>query len=235
MTFTLKTPEEFFHWNEEMAKKYNPDVYHESSNFVVRWIERTRVQRILSFLDVAPHHRVLEVGVGAGNILAKLAVQDRSGLDLSPSLLALARRRLSDAHLYEGDAESFPPEVSHQQFDRIFCSEVLEHVQHPERVVNEMAAVLKPDGIAVISVPNEHFINVIKGFLLKLRLFKKFFPGLSTNMTDEWHLHAFDCKLLTETVGSALIIERIEAVPFSWLPIRLVSRLHKPLPEKSVV
>jgi len=221
-----RTDEEFFRWNEDMASKYNPDAYHESSNIVVRWIEQRRVQRIKRFLNAQPDHRVLEVGVGAGNILAQIPSRNRSGLDLSPSLLEMARRRLPDVQLYEGDAEQFPLELRKQTFDRVFCSEVLEHVRHPERVVREMANVLAPRGIVVISVPNEKFINAVKGLLLKFRIFTMLFPGISLKMDDEWHLHSFDRKLLRKTVGDALVIERIDAVPFEWFPIRLVSRLH---------
>src|SRR3989344_59270 len=195
-----KTKEEFFQWNEEMASKYNPDAYHSSTNAVVRWIERSRVRRILSFLAVQPAHRVLEVGVGAGNILAQIPSLHRAGMDLSPTLLAMARQRLPDARLYEGNAEEFPQELRAQQFDRVYCSEVLEHVQHPERVVREMAAVLAPNGIAVISVPNEKVINRIKGWLLHMRVLHLLFPRISTKMDDEWHLHVFDRALLQKTV-----------------------------------
>ncbi len=223
----LKTEEEFFRWNEDMARKYNPDAYHESSNAVVRWIERSRVRRILSFLDSAPSSRVLEVGVGAGNILAQVPAGERVGIDISPTLLAIAKKRLPEARLYEGNAERFPSDLRAERFDRVFCSEVLEHVQHPGLVVKEMAAVLRPDGVAVISVPNEKFINALKGWLLKLRVFKLLFPKLSVKMDDEWHLHTFDRALLKQTIGDALTIERIEAVPYSWLPIRLVARLRQ--------
>lgn len=226
MQHAPQTDQEFFEWNEAMAEKYNPDAYHESSNAIVRWIERTRVKKIIQFLDATPNTRTLEVGVGAGNILAQIPGGQRAGLDLSPSLLAIARRRLPHAALYEGDAEAFPELVRNQRFDRVFCSEVLEHVRHPERVVAEMRRVIAPNGVVVISVPNEKFINAVKGFLLKLRIFRTLFPNVSIKMDDEWHLHTFDRALLRKTVGDQFVIERIDAVPFSFFPIRLVARLH---------
>jgi 2-polyprenyl-3-methyl-5-hydroxy-6-metoxy-1,4-benzoquinol methylase len=223
-----RTDEEFLRWNEEMAIKYNPDAYHESPNLVIRWVERSRVKRILTFLHLRSTDRVLEVGVGAGNILSRVPVEERWGLDLSPTLLAIARRTLPDAHLIQGDAEQFPPELREQIFDRVFCSEVLEHVRHPDRVIREIASVLASDGIAVISVPNERFINKVKTLLLRLQLFSFFFPGLSKKMDDEWHLHTFDRALLQHVVGDALVFDQIHAVPFFWFPIRIVAQLRKP-------
>ncbi len=46
------------------------------------------------------------------------------------------------------------------EFDTIFCIEVLEHTSNPEQAVANMAALLKPGGTAWISVPNlEHDPN----------------------------------------------------------------------------
>ena len=50
-----------------------------------------------------------------------------------------------------GDAEQLPFEAG--TFDRIVCSEVLEHVPDPDVVLAEIARVLKPGGIFVASVP----------------------------------------------------------------------------------
>jgi SAM-dependent methyltransferase len=50
-----------------------------------------------------------------------------------------------------GDAQRLPfPAAS---FDRVLCSEVLEHVPDPARAAAELARVLKPDGLLAVSVP----------------------------------------------------------------------------------
>jgi len=219
--------QEFKAWNEGMAEKYNPDRYHRGSNAIVRWIERSRVKRILRHLASTIDCRVLEVGVGAGNILVQVPACEAWGLDLSPILLEIAAKRLPSATLVEGNAESFPPRFDGQTFDRVYCSEVLEHVQHPRRVVENMARAMASGGIAVISVPNEKVINRLKAVLQRLRIFRILFPDMSRKMDDEWHLHAFDEALLRETVSGLFEITDIEPVPYRWLPIRLVSRLRK--------
>lgn len=224
---TRMTDEEFAAWNERMAHTYDPEQYHESGNPIVRWIERRRVARLLKLLAPRLEHRVLEVGVGAGNILEQVRSKKRAGIDLSQFLLTKAARRLGpDVQLMHGDAERLREHVDARSFERVFCSEVLEHVRHPEKVLQGIADVLTDDGIAVVSVPNEHVINRLKSILKAMGLFRLLFPGMADHMEDEWHVHVFGKAMLLDLCSKAFFVERIDAVPFSFLPIRLVARLR---------
>src|SRR5262249_7069521 len=49
------------------------------------------------------------------------------------------------------DGTSFP--FAAQSFDTVICVQVLEHTPNPQAVLNEMARVVKKDGIVVVSVP----------------------------------------------------------------------------------
>lgn len=40
-----------------------------------------------------------------------------------------------------------------ESFDSVLCSEVLEHVRHPQRVIGELHRVLKPGGVIILSTP----------------------------------------------------------------------------------
>ena len=48
-----------------MSRKYDSESYHLRSNFLIRWIERRRVQVILDFLQAGPADLVVEVGCGS--------------------------------------------------------------------------------------------------------------------------------------------------------------------------
>lgn len=50
------------------------------------------------------------------------------------------------------DAESLC--IDRQLFDVIICSEVLEHLHHPEILLSQLYRLLKKDGILIITVPN---------------------------------------------------------------------------------
>lgn len=214
---------EFQVWNEQMSKKHNPDDYHASASPLVRWIERRRVESILSQLRAQPHHRILEVGVGSGIILAQVSSSHRTGIDLSAYLLGIARSRLpADVTLLEGNAERLTSYVPLSSFDGIYCSEVLEHVQHPEVVMREMASALAPGGRVVISLPHERLIDVFKAII---RSFAWLFPRLRAyDQPNEWHLHAFSAADIRPFFAAAgLRMVSLKSIPFRFLPLRYVA------------
>ena len=218
----------FRRWNEAMARKYDPEMFHRHPNRLVRWIEARRVRAIISLLTIRLTDGVLEVGCGAGNILEGVRARMRCGIDLSSFVLSKAKERLGPGgHLQLADAEAIPYRSA--SLERVFCSEVLEHVQDPRQVMAEMVRVLKPTGVAVVSVPNESLINTLKLWLRRLGLFGLILQSREgyqspVAMDDEWHVHSFDMPMLHRIIDGAMVIEAVEAVPWRWLPLRYVVR-----------
>jgi ubiquinone/menaquinone biosynthesis C-methylase UbiE len=125
-------------------------------------------------LALAPGMRVLDAGCGQGRHSLELLRRGcrPCSLDLNPADLRYTRYLLVDVAraqhaarpgadpqaypplpfvVLRGDAERLPfPDAS---FDRVLCSEVLEHVAHPERAAAELVRVLKPAGLLAVSVP----------------------------------------------------------------------------------
>lgn len=216
----------FRDWNEEMVQRYHPGAYHDRSSLPVRAVERARTRRIVQMLDALPHHRILEVGVGAGNVLDEVPTGTRFGLDLSSSILRDARLRLaSRATLLRGDAALLP--FRDGAFDRVLSSEVLEHLPDPGAAVAELARVTRPGGIVVISVPNERLIDRTKELLSRAHvlgwLSSKGYR-VPADMKDEWHLHAFDLETLRSVTAPHLHVQKVAAIPHALLPLRWVAR-----------
>ena len=225
------TKENFEAWNEEMIREFDPDEYHNHPSPIVRFIEGRRVDFLLEELDLRPGLKVLEVGCGAGNILERISDCELHGLDISDYILEKARRRLGvRATVVKGDAEALPFED--QTFDRVYCSEVLEHVLDPGKVLAEMRRVVKNNGVAVASIPNEDLINRLKDVVFKMgplgRIILQTGDGYESveNMEDHWHLHEFDRELLRTAVGDSFRIEKVRSVPFAGLPLRFVAKLR---------
>lgn len=110
-------------------------------------------RRALQMLDVQPGLRVLDVGCGVGQEAQRLARQvgpegQVAGIDQSETLIAEALRRAQAADLpidfRVGDAHAL--DFADASFDRCRVERVLLYVRDPQRVVGEMARVLKPGG-----------------------------------------------------------------------------------------
>lgn len=105
----------------------------------------------------APGDKVLEVGCGAGDVLAALAEFGRScvGLEASQHMIRLAGQRPKLTIVFgTADELGFPDD----SFDLVFSQEVLEHL-HPDDVPGhfcEAFRVLRPGGVLAVETPNVH-------------------------------------------------------------------------------
>jgi len=93
--------------------------------------------------------RTLEVAVGTGLNLPFYASEvTLTGVDLSPAMVALARKRATalgrDVELREGDAEALP--FADASFDTVVCVLSLCTIPDPAKALAEMARVLRPGG-----------------------------------------------------------------------------------------
>lgn len=120
--------------------------------------------KLVSFAQVRPGQRVLDVGCGTGVVAITAAGGGATafGLDLTPVLLERARHNASVAGVeidfVEGDVEALPyPDAS---FDVVLSQFGHMFAPRPAVAVQEMLRVLKVGGqIAFSTWPPEHFIG----------------------------------------------------------------------------
>lgn len=98
--------------------------------------------------------RLLEVGVGTGLALPHYKPHlEVTGIDLSPDMLAVARRRVEEkkiatvAALHEMDATRLT--FDDASFDTVAVMYTITVVPHPDAVMAEIERVLKPGGEAI--------------------------------------------------------------------------------------
>jgi SAM-dependent methyltransferase len=217
-------PEHFSEWNEQMIRQYDPDVFHHHPRGIVRWVENRRIAAVLSCTEARPEHSILDVGCGAGNILARLPGERRTGLDLSRYMIERARQRLGGrVQLLLGDAEQLPfPDAS---FERVIASSLFSHVLHPERVAAELKRVLKPGGRIVVSVSDEEQIERGLRWARSLR-FDRWLTsttGEARAYNVEYHLHRFSLPRMREVLGADMLERGLTRVPTYIFPVHWVA------------
>ena len=109
--------------------------------------------------------RVLDVGCGGGLLTEEVAHLGLSvtGVDPSQRSLVTAREHaaLSDLSInyIAGFGELLP--FANASHDIVICCDVLEHVDTPNRVIGEIARVLKPNGIFFYDTINRTLISKV--------------------------------------------------------------------------
>jgi ubiquinone/menaquinone biosynthesis C-methylase UbiE len=218
--------DDFEAWNERMSRRYDPDLFHTKLPWVILFLERQRVNGVVKYVDAQADDRILEVGCGAGNVLERIPVGQLYGIDLSDYLLEKAKNRLGKRAIIEkAKAEDLPFEGGY--FSKVYCTEVLEHVLDPEKVLREMARVLAPKGVLVVSVPNDQIIVTLKRWLKRLGLYRLLLQrrqGYQAPESNEWHRHEFTIKMLRDKMQPLFHLDKLKALPSGLFPLHFLAR-----------
>ena len=114
------------------------------------------LERVAQAVCPQPGDDVLDVCCGPGLVAARLARDAGTvvGVDLTPGMLDLARRRTSDAGLSnarfgQARAEALP--FDDAAFDAVVSRLAIHHLLDPDPALREMARVLRPGGRLVVA------------------------------------------------------------------------------------
>lgn len=172
-------------------------------------IERRLMDGFFAALDralpTAAPRRVLEVGVGEGEVTGRIAARwpeaDIIGLDLPDAELAAHWDGRGFAPLF-ADIGRLP--FVDDQFDLVLAIEVLEHVPFPELALAELNRVARAD--LVVSVPREPIwraANLARG---------KYIADLGNT---PGHINHWGSRQFAELVGRRFSVRSVQR-PFPW-------------------
>jgi 2-polyprenyl-3-methyl-5-hydroxy-6-metoxy-1,4-benzoquinol methylase len=126
--------------------------------------------KILQFalLHLEGKNKVLEIGCGPGYISLELARNgyDITGLDVSAYSIQIANQMAQEnsykngfGHLEYQKTDFLLSEFPECSFDAICFFQTLHHFESPEKVIEKVKKILKPDGIIIVNEPSRDLIT----------------------------------------------------------------------------
>ena len=124
----------------QQPSKWDAGLYDDKHSFVYKLAEG-----LLDLLAPQPSECILDIGCGTGHLTAKIAASGTEviGVDHSPEMIRQAREAYPQIRFEVADATEIP---FNTPFDALFSNATLHWIKEPERVVSEIARLLKPQG-----------------------------------------------------------------------------------------
>lgn len=129
------------------------DSYYGEENLAVPEFINRRLDEIIA--DFGPYKRtgqLLDVGCGAGTFMqaARRAGWDAVGVEVSAP--AAEHNRAEGFEVFNGELEE--ARYAEGRFDVVVLSEVLEHVEEPRAMLQEVLRIMRPGGLLWATTPN---------------------------------------------------------------------------------
>jgi len=118
--------------------------------------------------NTEPGARVLDLAAAQGNFSIVLAAMGYrvTWNDLRDDLIGYVKLKTdrTDIEFLPGNLFDLPPQRV-GRFDAIVATEIIEHVAHPDQFLRQLASLLSPGGIIVLTTPNgRYFRNTLPRF-----------------------------------------------------------------------
>jgi 2-polyprenyl-3-methyl-5-hydroxy-6-metoxy-1,4-benzoquinol methylase len=215
--------------NDRLAREHPINAYYDDSPFLIRWIEQKRLQIIRDMVGPCSGLRLAEIGSGGGHVLRMFRSAKLTAIDVSEIYLDTARENLKgyDVTFVKGEVDKLVADGSMplHSFDRIVCTEVLEHTRDPDAVLTAISRLLVEGGVAVITVPNDPLILALKGIVRRTPVVGWALDKRGVNWGgDEFHIHRWTPKEFRTLLGRHFRVREYAAAPSAALPIRACFR-----------
>lgn len=122
---------------------------------------RRRVITMIDYLDIQEGDQILDMGCGEGfysMIFDQLYNVKVTAVDYDDEIMGMAKEWLKDSNkvsFEKGDICNL--RFKDNTFDKIICTEVLEHIVDHEKATSELYRVLKKGGKLAVTVPNKNY------------------------------------------------------------------------------
>jgi SAM-dependent methyltransferase len=189
------------HYFSELARLEDTNFWFQARNQLLLW---TLQKYYPNF------HSMLEIGCGTGYVISGIArafpKAYLAGSEIFTVGLNIAAKRAPSATFMQMDARNIP---FVDEFDVIGTFDVLEHIEEDERVLTQIFAALKPQGLVLVTVPQHMWLwSVLDDSACHVRRYE-----------------AADLHRKIEAAGFTIV--RSTSFVSTLLPAMIISRLFK--------
>lgn len=209
--------------NDRLAREHPIDDYYARSFLPIRVIEQRRLALIKRMVGDASDLDLAEVGSGGGHVLRMFPRARITAIDVSEVFLETAKKNLAgyDARFVKGEVDKL--DLPSGSFDRIICTEVLEHTVDPDAILATLARMLRPTGVSVITVPNDPLILRIKDIMRNTPVGYVLRDKLNWG-GDVYHIHRWTPDEFERLLAKHFRVEERASAPVDQVPIRVCFR-----------
>jgi 2-polyprenyl-3-methyl-5-hydroxy-6-metoxy-1,4-benzoquinol methylase len=186
---------------------------HTSKNPIQRFLLWNFFKNLQSLVASKKVDLILDVGCGEGFTLNRLKERGMGkkleGLEYLKDAIELGKKTYPDIKITQGSIYELP--YKDNSFDLVLCTEVLEHLENPEKGLKELVRVSKK--YLIISVPNEPF------FMFAQMVRGKNWSRLGNDIehVNHWTMFGFP-KFIRKNSNVKIVSCRF---PFAWTMLML--------------
>jgi len=198
----------------EFEKEPMRDLYHKK---IIGFPSRLRIKKILKEIGNLKGKKVLDIGCEEGYISLRILSQNPEELysiDICEKALESFRKKISTINtnskviIEKGFLQKIP--FKSNFFDFVICTEVIEHTPYLEEGLKEIHRVLKPNGILILTFPNEKLRRLVYPFI------KPF--GVNVDVVEKATIFEYPQKEVKNKLLEFFRVEKYHQFPF-YFPI----------------
>ncbi|HUV42530.1 MAG TPA: methyltransferase domain-containing protein [Patescibacteria group bacterium] len=130
------------------------------SDPILKYEQEMRQKVVMELLNPSKGELILDVGCGNARDIELFSIKGAKcvGIDISEGMIKAAKAKakkenLKNVEFIAGDATKLPFKAN--TFNKVSCSETIEHMPDWRKAIREMRRVLKKNGLFVITTPNK--------------------------------------------------------------------------------
>lgn len=151
------------HSLDHLHGRVPPSYYHHGVKYNLAqkyWHWRRR--RVISRMIKGVGGNFVDLGSHGGYLTEFMASQAKArhvtAIDVSPESIDFIKKRHPDWDAQCANIEEQNNRIQNRSVRFVACVDVLEHLLHPEKVIQEVARIIEKDGIFIIAVPKETWL-----------------------------------------------------------------------------